>query len=93
MAHGVSCPLLSFLLQAPMAAEVFVAFASYDGTNENEISLRDGDEVQVIDSAGDDWWYGRHANGQEVRLSMHQTHNPDGPGSETSRRSLFPQID
>jgi hypothetical protein len=48
--------------------EVFVALAVYRTEAPHEISLAEGDVVEIINRDGDDWWFGRKGNGREVRV-------------------------
>jgi len=51
-----------------LGEEVFVALYDYIGrVQDAQLSFREGDELVIIDKHGGDWWYGRDAQGAEVR--------------------------
>lgn len=46
--------------------EIFIANYSYQGQAPTELSFLAGDEIGIIQREGDDWWFGKTSNGQEV---------------------------
>lgn len=48
-------------------AELFVANFEYKKEKDDELNLRAGDEIMVLDKTGGDWWFGRRLkDGSEV---------------------------
>lgn len=37
---------------------------SYEATEDNEISFREGDRIVEIEAVSDDWWQGKSLSGQ-----------------------------
>ena len=42
---------------------ICVYFYSYDATEDNELSFREGDRITEIEAVSDDWWSGRDQHG------------------------------
>jgi hypothetical protein len=38
-------------------------FRSYDATEDNELSFREGDRIAEIEAVSEDWWSGRDQHG------------------------------
>lgn len=48
-------------------AELFIANFEYKKAKDDELNLRAGDEIMVLDKTGGDWWFGRKLkDGSEV---------------------------
>jgi hypothetical protein len=50
------------------ANEVFVAFAAFAARGEHELGLEANEAIEVFNRENPKWWYGRKADGTEVRL-------------------------
>jgi uncharacterized protein YdiU (UPF0061 family) len=46
---------------------VFVALADYAAAQLTELSLSRNDVIEVLNKGAGDWWFGRRADGKEVR--------------------------
>ena len=47
--------------------DLFLVKFDFEATKSDELSIKPGDQIIILDQSGSDWWFGRNkATGQEV---------------------------